>query len=143
MHRLGVARHDTEAEFRRQVWLQVYLPLGLGVLLLGGAVAALWRGRVGTASVWADTALVFLLLVGMIFGVVVLAIISALMVGVFLAVRELPEPFARVRLAVAQVERQVGQAADIAARPMIGIRSAAHTVRSTMGYLAGILRGNR
>ncbi len=142
-HRLGIAQQDTAGKFRRQVRLQVYLPLAVGILLLAGLAALLWRGQVGDASVWADGALAFLLLAAMILGLVVLVIFSALMVGVWLAVRRLPEPFERARLAVARAEHAADQAARRAALPMIVPKAILHAITTGYQYLAGIFRGAR
>lgn len=143
MHRLGLTRRDPAATFRRQVRLQVYLPLGIGLLVLAGAVALLWRGQVGNASVWADTALALLLLIAIVLGLVVLLVISALVIGVWFAVRKLPEPFAQARMAVARAEHAVDQAYHKAALPMIVPKAAAHSIASGIRYLAGIFRGGR
>jgi hypothetical protein len=51
----------TKAAFRRQVWLQIYLPLAGGVLLLAAAAAGLWRADLAGASAWADASAILLL----------------------------------------------------------------------------------
>lgn len=137
-HRLGLTRHDPRADFRRQVRLQVYLPLAIGLLALIGAVAALWRGQVGDASAWADTALAFLLLLVMLLGLVALALFSAVTVGVWFVVRELPQPFEQARTAVARAEHAVDQAYHKAALPLIVPKAAAHSIAAGIRYLAGI-----
>lgn len=143
LHRLGITRQDTAGRFRRQVRLQVYLPLALGMLVLGGLVALLWRGQVGSASAWADAALAFMLLVTMVGGVVLLVIFSALTAGVWMAVRRLPEPFEQARLAVAKAEHATDGAARKAAMPLIAPEAMLHAVATGLRYLAGIFRGVR
>lgn len=138
LNRLGIKRGETAAKFRKQVWLQVYLPLALGLVLLTTLIVVLWRGPVGDASVWADTALAFLMLPVMLVGLLLLALFGALVVGVTLAVRRLPEPFEQARLAVARVEDTADQVAGKAALPVIIPSAIFHTIGAVLRYLAGI-----
>lgn len=143
MHRLGIGRQDIAAKFRRQVWLQVYLPLAVGVLLLAGLAAALWRGQVATASAWADTALSLLLLLVLVFGLIVLAVFASLAFGVWYAVRRLPEPFQQVRLTVARVEHGADEVVHKAALPLIVPKAVLHAFSSAVRYLTAIFRQGR
>ncbi len=140
MHRLGLGRHDTASKFRRQVWLQVYLPLAVGVMLLAGLSVGLWRGQVGTVSAWADTALSLLLLPVLVLGLILLAVLASLAYGVWYAVRRLPEPFQQVRLTLARVEHGADEVVHKAALPLIVPKAVLHAISSAIRYLTAIFR---
>src|SRR5512136_996637 len=87
-----------KAGFQRAIWLQVYLPLLAGVLLIVAlvALALVASGRGGAPiGAMADVALVALLLPVMLLGVLVLAAVILLAVGIGKAIGWLP-PRARV-----------------------------------------------
>ena len=97
------------AAFRRAVWLQVYLPLMIGVILVIAliAVALVASGRGGaTTSGMADVALVTLLLPVMLLGVIALAAVVMLAVGVAWLIGWLPERSRIVQHIAVQIARQ-------------------------------------
>lgn len=108
------------ATFRRQVWLQVYLPLGLGVLAVAGVGLGLWQAGVGQASVWADVGLICLVVTGMVLLLVFLALVVALTMGVSWLILRLPEPAQRLQGIVGRVAGIVRRVADRSAQPFIG-----------------------
>lgn len=108
------------------------------VIGLAALVTITWRSQVGDASVWADVSLMLLLIVGFVLGLVLLAVLTTVAIGVWYVVRELPQPFRRARIAVARAAQAAEQAADKAAVPMIAPKAAWHTMRSTVRYLAGV-----
>ena len=69
-------RHPLDDLFRKDVWLQIYTPIILGVIALVAIVATIWVTGQGTASVWADVSLVMLIIptfiLGFIFGILLL-----------------------------------------------------------------------
>jgi hypothetical protein len=129
---------ETRAAFRRQVRLQIYLPLAVGALALAGLVAVMWRSQYGDTSVWADVSLSLLLIVGFGLGILVLALVSAAAFGVWFAVRELPRPFHEAQIAIARAEHSIGLAADKAVLPLIVPKAAWHAILSMLRYLMGI-----
>jgi hypothetical protein len=104
---------------RRQEWLMIYLPLLIGLMALIGLGILLGRAQVAPAGTWADAGLALLLLAALAPGLVLLALVMAVVVGVWYAVRWLPLPMERGRAWLDQAARAVGGGADLAARPVI------------------------
>src|SRR3972149_10100593 len=78
--------------FIRQVWLQIYLPLFVGLLLLIGMVVLVRRSAVGTASVWAGASTVFLLIPVIVIGLLFMLASIALAIGLGYLIGWLPGP---------------------------------------------------
>ena len=58
--RYPVTAQDVETAWKHQVRMQVYFPLGLGLLMLGLLIGLIWLSQTGDSSVWADMSLVLL-----------------------------------------------------------------------------------
>lgn len=127
----------TRERYRRQVWLQIFLPLGLLLLLLVVAGVFLWPGSPPAASAYADTALVFLILPVMLFGLIALAVVVAGIYLLVMALRRIPEAVYQVQLALDRVKRKVGQGADLAVRPFVRLSA----IRAALGAIR--LKRNR
>jgi hypothetical protein len=106
-------------DHRRQMLLQVYLPLGLFALLLAALVAWLWMGGVGDAGTWADVALILLLIPAMLMGLVILAAFIALAVLIVRLIGIIPEPAHRAQSIIRRVERETSRSVDLALRPLL------------------------
>lgn len=128
------------ATFRRQVWLQVYLPLGLGILVVAGVGLGLWRAGVGQASVWADVGLICLVATGMVVLLILMALVVALTLCVSWLILRLPEPAQRLQGIVRRVRGIVGQVADRSAQPLIGARAGWASLRALSGSRRGRAR---
>jgi hypothetical protein len=139
-HRLGLSKRDTQAAFRRQVRLQIYLPLLLGLLGLAAMVAAIWRSQYGDTSIWADISLSLLLLVGFALGILLLVVLASAAVGAWYLIRELPRPFRQAQIAIARAEHSTEQIADRAMLPLIVPKAAWHAMLRTLRYLMGIFK---
>jgi hypothetical protein len=128
------------AGFRRAIWLQVYLPLLAGVLLIvllvAWGLAAGGRGEASTGTM-ADVALVALLLPVMLLGVIVLAAVILLMVGIGKAIDWLPPRVRVVQQVVARApvisDRIAGRAAQVVVAP----RSVWAAIRAAARRLTG------
>jgi len=107
--------------FKRQVRLQVYLPLGVFVLLLAAVVAWFWIGGVGEAGVWADVGLIMLLIPALFVGLILLALILALAILIGKLVGLIPEPANRLRLIVRRVEKETRRGVDLALNPLVNL----------------------
>jgi hypothetical protein len=112
------------ASFRRAVWLQVYLPLMVGAILVAALITfgLMATGRGGaTTSGMADMALVALLMPVMILGVLALAAIVLLTVGVAKLIGWLPERTGIVQRIVARApqlsDRIAGRVAQVVVVP--------------------------
>ena len=126
------------ASFRRAVWLQVYLPLMVGAILVVAlfAFGLVASGRGGaTTSGMADMALVALLMPVMILGVLALAASVLLTVGVAKLIGWLPEQTGTVQRIVARAPQLSDRIAGRAAQAII-------VPKSVWGAIAA-LRGRR
>jgi len=117
------SRRETDEAFRREVWLQIYLPLILGALLIGAlvAVAFLSPGFTSTSNL-ADVSLILVLSQAMLIGVVPLALIAALAFGVWYAIRELPPYLQRAADFMARVADETYTAARYVRSPSLAVR---------------------
>lgn len=73
---------------------QIYVPLGVAVAALLAVMAlTIFVGSMPTRSVWADVSAIYLGIFVVIGGLVFLALLAALVVGLWFALRELPGYF--------------------------------------------------
>jgi len=129
---------EQSAGFRRAVWLQVYLPLILGAMLVVALVVLglVTSGRGGaSASGMADVALVALLLPAMLLGVLALAAMVLLSVGVARLIGWIPDRSRIAQRIAAQAARQSDRIAGSAAQVVV-------VPKSAWGAL-GVLRARR
>ena len=139
--RHDITAKDVEAAWKHQVRVQIYFPLGLGLLMLGLLIGLLWLSQAGEASVWADISLVLLFALAIIFGFVGLVIIVMGVIGVIFLMRVIPTPFDRTREAAFDVQASVSQVSEAATRPVIVPRAATYALIAGVRYLAGIFKG--
>lgn len=125
--------------FKRQVRLQVYLPLGIFTIVLAAVVAWFWVGGVGGAGVWADVGLIMLLIPALLVGLIVLALFVTLAVLIGRLIGLIPEPANRVRLIVRRVERETTRGVDLALRPLVNLSALWSAVKAIAASLASIL----
>jgi flagellar biogenesis protein FliO len=121
-------RRKPSKAYRRLVWMQIYLPLILAILIVGGLVTGLWLGKVSTFSAWADTSLVLLTIPVILVSLIVLAVCIAVCYGIMRLIGLIPEPAKRGQefaARAAQVSRRVG---NLIARPFLY----PHAARSAM-----------
>jgi hypothetical protein len=124
-----------EMAWRRQVARQIYLPLAVGVVVLGAAAVALVLGGRGDASLWADLALIYLAAAAGIIGLVALAVLVGLAYGVGWLLGRIPEPAKQAREVVGRVRLGARRAADAVASPAIQVRALAAGAKSVLGAL--------
>lgn len=140
LERVDERNPATRASFRRQVALQVYLPLFLGILILGLAAAGLWRSALAGASAWADASLILLLLPVLLVSLMPLLLLAALVYLVTLVMQRLPAPAFRVQQAVAEVERRARRAGQLAAAPMVQLEAGVAALGTGFRRLTTIFR---
>jgi hypothetical protein len=136
----GVRRRPnpvTRAAFRRQVRLEVYLPLALALLLVLVLVAVAVSVPLGSASSWADAFLVLLAVPLALLLLLMLMALGAAGYAVFRVIRELPPYTAGIQEGAENVSRAVRRASDSAARVAIvpggileAVREAGRALRS-------------
>lgn len=124
----------------RQIWLQIYLPLFVGLLGLIGLVVFLRNGGVGTASAWADASTVFLLMPVIILGLFLTVVCIGLSVGLGYLIGWLPGPIRKGWEALLRVESGVRRGADMAARPMISAKGVWASMRAGAEAVTSIFR---
>ena len=129
--------------FIRQVWLQIYLPLFVGLLLLIGLVVMLRRSAVGTASVWADASTAFLLIPVIVIGLLFMLASIALAIGLGYLIGWLPGPIRRGWELFVQVEAGVRRGADLAVQPMLLTKGLWASVREGLMVVASIFRARQ
>lgn len=130
----------TKSTYRRQVWLQVYLPFALGLALLAGLGALLWSGQRASASAWADASLILLILPLLVVSVIPIVLLAVLIYGVGFVVGWLPGPAYQAQRTLAEVEAAARKALDYASRPMVVSSSALAAARSGLQHLLSIFR---
>jgi hypothetical protein len=106
----------TRAAYRRQVWLEIYLPFAVGLVALVAVAVLLWRGGAG-ASPWADASLIMLLLPLLALSVLPIMLLAAAVYGLGVLIDRLPGPAHQAQAAVAQVARSTKRAAGASVRP--------------------------
>ena len=129
--------------FIRQVWLQIYLPLFVGILLLIGFVGLIRRSAVGTPSVWADASTVILLIPVIVIGLLFMLASIALAIGLGYRVGWLPGPIRRGWEVFMQVEATVRRGADLAVRPMLMAKGLSASVRQSVEAVASVFRAGQ
>jgi hypothetical protein len=134
---------QTKSATRRQVGLQIYLPLGLGALAIAALVATMWGLRVAEASDWADALLVVLLVPAMIIGLLVLAALLVLTILVARLMQSIPPPAKRVQDVTAGAAKAVRQTARMVTRPIFALRASMAALEAMVRGLGSILVGKR
>lgn len=109
----------TRSGFRRQVWLEIYLPLVFGGAALAGAAYGLWRMGLGTASAWADAATSLLLLPILALSLIPLALLVAASAGLVILIRRLPPVSQKLQSLAFRMQVAVRRGADTAAAPLV------------------------
>lgn len=130
----------TRAAYRRQVRLQVYLPLAVGIGIIAGAAALLWTGGLASASAWADASLVLLLLPVLLLSLIPIGVLAAFAYGVVYLMQRIPAPAHRVQRAVARVQQTIRRGSEATVRPFVVIRSGQAAAEATVSRLLSALR---
>jgi hypothetical protein len=115
---------------RRQIWLQIYLPMILGVIILAGLGIWVVLEGFGTASVWADVGLVLIIIPTFVIGLLVFAALIGITYGLFRLIGILPDPIDKVYLTVERVREGASQGADLAVKPMIAVLKAGAALKA-------------
>jgi hypothetical protein len=124
---------------RRDVIWQMALPLGLAVAaVLVPMVLLIAPGGAPVRSVWADVALIFLIIPTAIFGLIALALLVGLIVAAVYGLRELPYLFKRAQDFVALVGYRVQAGAGKASGVFLSIQSLTAGVRRAADDVRGL-----
>jgi hypothetical protein len=133
-------RPKPSPRYLRQIWLQIYLPLFIGLLALIGLVVFLRRGAVGTASAWADASAVFLLIPVILLGFLFTLVCIALAIGLGYLIGWLPGPIRKGWEVVLKVRSGVRRGADLAARPIVSAKGVWASLRAGVASVTSIFR---
>lgn len=125
---------------KRDYWVWIYLPLLLGILVLVGIGLLVVRAGFGSASEWADTSLIFMLIPTIILGLVLVVLLGAMVYGIIKLIPMIPVWFTSIRRFFWQAENAVQRTGDIAVRPFTVMKSSWAALRASFGWLASIAR---
>ena len=125
-------------ETRRQIWVQIYLPLGMWVMILAALVFWVWQAGFGAVTVWADVALVVVLIPLFVLGLIILIVLAGLTYGVFWLFGWLPDPLHRLQSIIARVERGTQKGADGVARPMLVVQAVIAMLEAAVASIVSI-----
>jgi len=139
-HRLGLSKFNPSRSARRQQRVEIYLPMGLAVLVVVASGVMLRRAGFGDSGVWADVGLAFLLGMGLVLGLLLLVVVAAAAVGVWYLVRLLPPPFMEARTVLAKTRQAALQASDRTAQAVILPSAGLSALRAAFSHLASILQ---
>ncbi|GAB4578785.1 MAG: hypothetical protein Fur0022_15220 [Anaerolineales bacterium] len=125
---------ETHAMHRRQMFWQVFFPLGFGAVVLIGAcvlpVVAVARG--GEVSKWADTSLIWLILPAMFFSLIPLALLAGAVYGVLKLFEKLPGWMFRLQGIFELIRGKVREYADKAVEPVLRVQSFNAKIQAVM-----------
>lgn len=124
---------------RRHIWLQIYLPLALGVITLVGLGIWVVLADFGTASVWGDVSLVLIIIPTFVIGLLIFAALLGITYGLFRLIDILPDPIHRVHMIVERVGEVTSQSADLAVRPVIAVQKTGAALKAVWKAIASLL----
>lgn len=112
----------TQAAHRREISIQVTLPLVIALLVfIGVGIWLVWAG-VGTVERWAQIAMIFILLIAFILGLVLMGIVIGLLFLIIQVMRVIP-PYTRLAQdAITKINQRVKTGADISIRPILELQ---------------------
>jgi hypothetical protein len=131
-------RRKPSKEFQRTVWLQIYIPLIVIILVLIGVVTLFWVEGVGTFSGWADTALVFLLIPALLLGLILIVLIAAISFGIFYIIGEIPGPARQAQDGMRKVASETRRLASLVVKPFFAPKAAGSAVNKAIRHMASI-----
>jgi len=129
-----------DKSFRKTVWLQIYLPIFFVIILIAGIVVILWRGGEGSASGWADTALVIMMIPALLVGILIIVIMAGLCYGVMVIIGWIPGPAKRGQEIASRVVDETHRLTKGMMRPILIPKAVITAVMETVRYLASIFK---
>jgi hypothetical protein len=132
----------TQAAFRRQVRLEVYLPIALMVLAIIALVAVVVVIGYGTGSTWADMALVLLAVPVALLLVLLTGVLAGAIYLMLLLIREVPTLTSTLQDGADQLEGAVRRGSDLAVQPVLAPAGAAAALAEVGRALRSIFRAD-
>jgi hypothetical protein len=130
----------TQAAFRRQVRVEIYLPLGLTLLGIGVFVGVAAALSYGTPGAWADTTLIMLAVPTAILLAILLSALAAASYLLVRLMREIPGFTSGLQQGVDRVSGAVRRGSGAAVRPVIIPRAFLAAVAEAGRSLRSIFR---
>jgi hypothetical protein len=127
-------------ETGRRIWLQIYLPLAIGVLVIAGLGVGAWASDFGTASAWGDVGLVIIMVQSILLGTIALAMLAGLTYGVGWLTGLLPRPMRRGEEIMARAAGLTRRASNVALKPMFTLQATWAAVKAVFRGIVSIFR---
>lgn len=108
-------------ETRRQIRLQLILPLVIGLLMIVAVAIWIFFAGYGSTSVWADLAVILLAIPMLFLGLILLAVLVVLTYAVGHLIGVLPTPLRRAHRVAARSAREARRGGDLAAKPFVAV----------------------
>jgi hypothetical protein len=124
---------------RRRLWLQVYLPVIIGFLVILGLALWFWLADVGAASAWGDIALILIAIPAFVIGILFFGLLAAMTYGVIRACGWIPGPAGKAQEIVARISSGAGRIGDILTRPVMMPKAAMMAIRRVIYLFTTIL----
>lgn len=134
---------EIQRRYRLQLWLQILLPLLLGMAVILAIALYISRIGFGSASAWADTLLALMVIPFLVVGLLPLAAIAALAYGAGWLTGNLSPPFRRIRVAVFRAAITAQRAADLAAEPFLRIGAGKAAAQEALENVVELVRPAR
>jgi lipopolysaccharide export LptBFGC system permease protein LptF len=124
---------ETKDRHRREVWWQIFLPLFLGVILVGALVFGITLTGVGDTSVWAEVSLIWVIIPLLIAALIPLVILIGIVVGLTWLIKNTPPYAFQVQAAFDTVEAGVRRVMDRATEPFLRFHSELARLKAVRG----------
>jgi hypothetical protein len=140
-----IRNRRTQALNRRESFWQITLPLGAAIVIAIALMALVIMGTTAPVrtSALADVSLMFLILMAAVAGVLILALIGGLCVGVWFALRELPYLFKRAQDFAALVAYHAKRVTAPLTDSVLSVGSIVAAVRQAVTSLRSIFTSGR
>jgi len=124
---------------RRHLWLQIYLPLIIGSLVVIGMGLSFWLTDVGTASIWADVALVLVAIPIFILGILLFGLLAVFVYGVTRAYGLIPEPAGKVQDFMVKISTGTRRAGELLPKPIMMLKASITAIEKVIYLFTSIL----
>jgi len=124
---------NTEKTHRREVLLQITLPILVGVLIVIALATLVSSGSTNELGRWSQVTVIWLVLPVLLLSLLVLVLLAALIYGVSLLLGVIPRYACLTQYWFERVEGRVRKGADLAAEPVIKWQSARASMRRLFG----------
>lgn len=114
---------ETHRAHRREVLLQITLPLVIGVIIVLVLAVLAALGAPGNVSRWADVSLIWLIIPMLLVALIFLVVFGGLAFGVFYLIRLIPGYARQVQDFFTLVGAKVKQGSDMAVEPVLRVQS--------------------